>query len=74
MRPAKAGGLGEHGARGIEFGEGPVGGAQEAVRHEVCALVGSRDRPTGLMPAGWVNTEPGGSNLVKVPSGARRKP
>jgi hypothetical protein len=32
------------GARGIEGGQGPVGGSQEAVKRVVCALVITRDR------------------------------
>ena len=38
-------GLGECGTRGIERGNGAVAGPQEAVTHEVCVCVATRDRP-----------------------------
>ena len=61
--------------RRIERGEGAVGRPQEAVTHEVRVKVGSRDRPRRVDAGGLVPlTAPGTSNVVKVPSGARRKP
>ena len=38
-------GLFKDGAWSIERGDGAVGSTQEAVSHEVCVIVESRDRP-----------------------------
>ena len=62
------------GARHIQGGdEGAVRSPHEAVSHPACIKISSRDGPAWVDAADEVPADPGGSNVVKVPSGARRK-